>query len=286
MTNLQGDVIGIEDAAGNQVAHYTYDAWGNNLEISGWMGTLNPLRYRGYVYDQETGLYYLESRYYDPATGRFLNADSYTATKQNIVGHNMFAYCENNPVYFQDSQGEFAINALAAVTGAAINVVTTLVAAKVTGQSVSWADLGMAAATGAVATLGIGGQLFAGLVGGAYSAYMARKSGASLGGAIGAGLASGLSTAFGGTNSLSRPVRNMLSSGAGVAFDAVFVQSANLFSATAFRVSTESGKTAAAKTSQSAASAPRSNSTSKPIFQPDPSYKRRLLIERRLAMYM
>ena len=112
MTNLQGDVIGIEDATGNQVAHYTYDAWGNNLEISGWMGTLNPLRYRGYVYDQETGLYYLESRYYDPATGRFLNADSYTATKQNIVGHNMFAYCENNPVTFQDSQGDIALFAL------------------------------------------------------------------------------------------------------------------------------------------------------------------------------
>ena len=112
VTNLQGDVIGIEDAAGNQVAHYTYDAWGNNLEISGWMGTLNPLRYRGYVYDQETGLYYLESRYYDPATGRFLNADSYTATKQNIVGHNMFAYCENNPVTFQDSQEDIALFAL------------------------------------------------------------------------------------------------------------------------------------------------------------------------------
>ena len=286
VTNLQGDVIGIEDAAGNQVAHYTYDAWGNNLEISGWMGTLNPLRYRGYVYDQETGLYYLESRYYDPATGRFLNADSYTATKQNIVGHNMFAYCENNPVTFQDSQGDIATWLLGACVGAAINVVTTIVAAKVTGQSVSGLDLLVAAGTGAVATVSPELRFLAGIGSGLYAGYMAKKSGASLGGAIGAGLTSGLSTAFGGTNGLPISVKNMLSSGVSAAFDAVFVQSTNLFSATVFRVSTESGKAAAAKTSQSAASAPRSNSTSKPIFQPDPSFKRRLLIERRLAMYM
>ena len=72
--NLQGDVIGITDESGNVIAHYTYDAWGNPLEEYGsaqnvW---INPLRYRGYVYDSTTGLYYAGSRYYDPQTGRFI----------------------------------------------------------------------------------------------------------------------------------------------------------------------------------------------------------------------
>ncbi len=69
------------------------------------LGQLNPLRYRGYVYDSETGLYYLQSRYYDPALRRFLNADAYTSTGQGFTGNNMFAYCGNNPVNCTDSTG-------------------------------------------------------------------------------------------------------------------------------------------------------------------------------------
>jgi RHS repeat-associated protein len=84
VTNMQGDVIGIIRGNGTQVVAYRYDAWGNVKEVSGSMsGTLgkaNPLRYRGYVYDEETKLYYLESRYYDPEVGRFINADAYAAT--------------------------------------------------------------------------------------------------------------------------------------------------------------------------------------------------------------
>ena len=72
-----------------------------------WAGQ-NPLRYRGYVYDQETGLYYLESRYYNPKIGRFLNADAYAATGQGFTGNNMFAYCLNNPVNLRDKVGESA----------------------------------------------------------------------------------------------------------------------------------------------------------------------------------
>ena len=69
------------------------------------LGAHNPLRYRGYVYDTETGLYYLQSRYYDPEMGRFINADGYASTGQGILGTNMFAYCGNNPVKNIDQLG-------------------------------------------------------------------------------------------------------------------------------------------------------------------------------------
>ena len=91
------------------VVRYAYDAWGKVLSITGSMadtlGVQNPLRYRGYVYDQETGLYYLQSRYYNPEIGRFINADALIATGQGILGNNMFAYCNNNPVIFEDASG-------------------------------------------------------------------------------------------------------------------------------------------------------------------------------------
>ena len=108
-TNLQGDIVAILDSTGASVVSYTYDAWGNHLSISGTMaatlGQLNPLRYRGYVYDVETGLYYLQSRYYNPEIGRFINADGYTSTGQGFTGNNMFAYCGNNPILFSDYGG-------------------------------------------------------------------------------------------------------------------------------------------------------------------------------------
>ena len=78
--NLQGDVVKLIDQDGAEVAAYAYDAWGNILSQSGSMASVNPLRYRGYYYDSETGFYYLQSRYYDPATRRFINADSYAST--------------------------------------------------------------------------------------------------------------------------------------------------------------------------------------------------------------
>ena len=70
------------------------------------MANRNPIRYRGYYYDTESGLYYLNSRYYDPVTGRFVNADGYVSTGQDITGFNMFAYCGNNPVMYKDDSGE------------------------------------------------------------------------------------------------------------------------------------------------------------------------------------
>lgn len=110
VTNLQGDVVQILNSAGTQVVYYTYDAWGRVLSTTGTLkdtlGLHNPLRYRGYVYDQETGLYYLQSRYYNPEWGRFINADNYPSTGQGLLGNNMFAYCNNNPVSRMDTNGE------------------------------------------------------------------------------------------------------------------------------------------------------------------------------------
>ena len=110
VTNLQGDVVAILDSTGTEVVHYTYDAWGNLLSTTGAMadtlGYYNPLRYRGYVYDPETKLYYLQSRYYNPEMGRFINADGLVATGQGLLGNNMFAYCGNNPVNGHDPNGK------------------------------------------------------------------------------------------------------------------------------------------------------------------------------------
>ena len=106
---MQGDITHIADNTGTAVVTYAYDAWGNILSTSGelanTLGTLNPLRYRGYVYDPESGFYYLQSRYYDPEIGRFINADAFASTGQGILGNDMFAYCRNNPVNRKDASG-------------------------------------------------------------------------------------------------------------------------------------------------------------------------------------
>ena len=131
--NLQGDVIALVDSAnGNTVVTYTYDAWGNVLSVGGSMaetlGKLNPFRYRGYVYDNETKLYYLQSRYYDPEIGRFINADAFASTGQGILGNNMFAYCNNNPVNYKDPNGQEPFAATITVTAAGVVTVVILVA--------------------------------------------------------------------------------------------------------------------------------------------------------------
>ena len=125
--NLQGDVVKLVhilvDNNGvfeyTETAVYTYDAWGNVLSVKNQFGAditdetsiahVNPLRYRGYYYDRETGWYYLQSRYYDPVIHRFINADSAASTGQGVIGCNMFAYCLNNPVFYSDYTGTEAI---------------------------------------------------------------------------------------------------------------------------------------------------------------------------------
>ena len=113
--NSRGDIVGIYNGAGELKAHYEYDAWGNVISITdnngnaitnpNHIGNLNPFRYRGYYQDTETGLYYLMSRYYDPITHRFINADGYFQSGTSILDANTFAYCGNNPVLNVDPLG-------------------------------------------------------------------------------------------------------------------------------------------------------------------------------------
>ena len=106
--NAQGDVVRIVNSSRSVVASYTYDPWGKIISSSGTLADINPLRYRGYYYDSETGFYYLQSRYYDPEIGRFINADSYASTDATgLLSTNMFAYCENDPVNNYDDSGRF-----------------------------------------------------------------------------------------------------------------------------------------------------------------------------------
>ena len=116
LKNGQGDVVGILNSSGTLVAKYTYDAWGKLLSVTdaagtdksadaSFIGNINLIRYRSYYYDTETGLYYLQSRYYDPEVGRFINADGLLGANEDILAYNLFAYCGNNPVNGYDPSG-------------------------------------------------------------------------------------------------------------------------------------------------------------------------------------
>ena len=129
LVNAQGDVAAILDSSGTMVASYNYNAWGsctvyNSSDAA--IGDLNPLRYRGYYYDAETGFYYLQSRYYDPAICRFINADGLFT--DGFIGANLFAYCANNPVNTVDPTGNFAITATVALITFGVALVATALA--------------------------------------------------------------------------------------------------------------------------------------------------------------
>jgi len=116
--NLQGDIISITDYLGLEVAKYSYDAWGVCSIVSDTSGiniaTINPYRYRGYYFDVETGLYYLQSRYYDPVIGRFVNGDDseVVCLGERVVLTNLYSYCENSCVILCDESGMFSFNDL------------------------------------------------------------------------------------------------------------------------------------------------------------------------------
>ena len=151
--NAQGDVVRIIDGSRNVVASYSYDPWGKIISSSGTLADVNPLRYRGYYYDSETGFYYLQSRYYDPELGRFINADSYASTDATgLLSANMFAYCENDPVNKSDPTGEFWATVAKMAVGAAVNVVTTVVTNAIAGAPLT-EGIGKAAIEGAVTSV-------------------------------------------------------------------------------------------------------------------------------------
>ena len=162
--NAQGDVIALLNANGTLAASYNYGAWGN-YSVHGadgkkttdatFIGHINPLRYRGYYYDRETRLYYLQSRYYDFANCRFINADTFATTDANgFLSANMFAYCENNPIMRTDEDGEIWHIVAGAVIGAGLEVLSQLV----TGTKVAdinWRGVAVEGFLGAVSSVGI-----------------------------------------------------------------------------------------------------------------------------------
>ena len=158
VVNAQGDVIQLVSANGASVAEYAYDPWGRVTSATGTMAETNPLRYRGYYYDAETGFYYLQSRYYDPTICSFINADSYTSTGQNFLGQNMFAYCLNNPILGYDPTGELSLFAKIAITVGVVALCLTGVGAIAAGVATvagATATAVTAAATTAVVSAGV-----------------------------------------------------------------------------------------------------------------------------------
>lgn len=117
MTNQMGDVISITDAQGNELVEYEYDEWGKliltraDTQLNESIANINPIRYRGYYYDTETGYYYLQSRYYDLSICRFISSDNIKMllfSQSIFVGMNLFSYCNNSPTNNVDSQGAAA----------------------------------------------------------------------------------------------------------------------------------------------------------------------------------
>ena len=120
--NSRGDVVGLYDHTGALYAKYTYDVWGNPVSVTNATGAgitsptdfanIQPIRYRSYYYDTDTGFYYLQSRYYDPVTHRFINADNQISVDNKLLGYNLFLYGDNNPTMNYDPTGNFSLFSL------------------------------------------------------------------------------------------------------------------------------------------------------------------------------
>ena len=138
LTNQMGDVIGLSTEDGNVFVYYFYDEWGKLLATQPFfeendenydeyisVANDNPLRYRGYYYDNEIGYYYLQSRYYDPSICRFINADILeiaSISKDISVGTNLFAYCSNNPINNSDPNGQLSLKTINAILESFFNL--------------------------------------------------------------------------------------------------------------------------------------------------------------------
>ena len=212
--DAQGNITALIDNSGNVVVRYMYDAWGNHtvrgndgteIAEATHIGNINPIRYRGYYYDTEIGLYYLQTRYYDPTTGRFVTIDGIAyADPESINGLNLYAYCGNNPVMNVDPTGNAwwewllaAIIVAACVVGAVFTGGSTLVGAAFVGAAIGgglslasqginaiatgssdfsfgqfFLDLGVGALTGAIGASGvsrIGSAFLGGVINGGSS---------------------------------------------------------------------------------------------------------------------
>ena len=155
--NIQGDIIGIIDEDGHLLVTYAYDAWGKHVSTvysNGGNSTgarYNPFRYRGYYYDTESGLYYLNSRYYNPVSGRFINADGQmSGTSGELLGNNLFAYCFNNPVNFSDNEGNWPSWATKLIIGTAIIAAAAVLTVATAGTGTALACFAAGALKGAL----------------------------------------------------------------------------------------------------------------------------------------
>mgnify|MGYP001636507841 FL=1 len=183
--NLQGDILKVITATGTEAATYTYDAWGRVLASTGDLADVNPIRYRGYYYDTETGLYYLKSRYYDPEVDRFISPDVFATTDvDGVLSANMFAYCENNPIRNSDFSGALlGLDPASAIIGAATGAITSLISGIASGdrgKDLIW-DVALGAAAGATEGF-ISAAISA--VAAATDAYKCYKDGVSIEGCV------------------------------------------------------------------------------------------------------
>lgn len=167
--NLQGDVVEIRNNHNEIVANYLYDPYGNIISITDANGNdisadtthiayINPIRYRSYYYDVETGFYYLQSRYYDPAIGRFISADDpdFLGAVDNPASLNLFIYCMNNPVNMSDEGGNLPWFVASAITGALFDTAVYLIGSAISGEEISLKGVGKAALAGAISGVALG----------------------------------------------------------------------------------------------------------------------------------
>ncbi|MDE6752387.1 MAG: DNRLRE domain-containing protein [Eubacterium sp.] len=174
--NMRGDVEDLYWGSGNLACHYTYDTWGNVISVTdingkeitnaNHIGLMNPIRYRGYYFDSEIGMYYLQSRYYNPQVGRFISADG--QLNNDLLGNNLFTYCGNNPVTRSDDDGQGWWIAAGAIVGALISGGTKIVSNVMSGTK--WYD-------------GVAGALVGGAVSGAITAATCNTTAAAFAGA-------------------------------------------------------------------------------------------------------
>ena len=188
-------ITGLVDANGGAVVNYRYDSWGKLISITGSMadtlGKDNPYRYKGYYYDDETGMYYLKSRYYQPEICRFISADDEDVlidTHANLSNKNLYLYCDNNPIIKVDEEGQIATWLVSAALGAAVNVVASFIIARAMGQEFGVKDVAVAAVLGAVGGICGGYRDWRKYIGaaanGIYVGTVAYRSGANLGASL------------------------------------------------------------------------------------------------------
>ena len=174
--NMRGDVEDLYWGSGNLACHYTYDTWGNVISVTdingkeitnaNHIGLMNPIRYRGYYFDSEIGMYYLQSRYYNPQVGRFISADG--QLNNDLLGNNLFAYCGNNPVTRLDDNGQGWWIVAGAAVGGIISAATKAVSNIMSGTK--WYN-------------GVAGAFVGGAVSGAITAATCNTTAAAFAGA-------------------------------------------------------------------------------------------------------